>query len=264
MRGGWRICAAAALYVSSAARAEEAPICADRPGKATSTCTVPKGHWQIETGLADWTLDKTSAERDTSLVIGETMIKYGLTSRSDIAVDISPWQRFESRTGGVHDRSSGFGDVTILYKQKLSLPDAPLEVDLLPFVKVPTAGHSLGNGKWEGGLMVPVGYSIPGTALAIGLTPELDFVADLDGNGHHGAMAQVASLGWSVSDRLSLSAEIWGAWDWDPSGTTRQASVDGSIAFLASHDVQLDAGANLGLNRNTPDVELYGGVSFRF
>jgi hypothetical protein len=28
--------------------------------------------------------------------------------------------------------------------------------------------------------------------------------------------------------------------------------------------VQLDAGANFGLNRNTPDVELYTGVSVRF
>ena len=56
-------------------------------------------------------------------------------------------------------------------------------------------------------------------------------------------------------------------WRWsrsDPSGTTRQASADGSAAFLLSNDVQLDAGANFGLNRATPDVELYGGVSVRF
>ena len=44
----------------------------------------------------------------------------------------------------------------------------------------------------------------------------------------------------------------------------RQASADGSVAYLLSKDVQLDAGANLGLNRNTPDVELYAGVSKRF
>jgi hypothetical protein len=29
-------------------------------------------------------------------------------------------------------------------------------------------------------------------------------------------------------------------------------------------NVQLDAGANFGLNRNTPDVELYAGISKRF
>src|SRR4051812_41403341 len=77
--------------------AGEPPICADRPGKATSTCTVPAGRWQVETGLADWTLDKSSGERDTSLVVGETTIKFGLTDRSDIELDVTPWQRTTSR-----------------------------------------------------------------------------------------------------------------------------------------------------------------------
>ena len=54
MRGAWHICAVLTLCVSGAAyAADEPPICADRPGKATSTCAVPAGHWQIETGLAD-------------------------------------------------------------------------------------------------------------------------------------------------------------------------------------------------------------------
>ena len=77
-------------------------------------------------------------------------------------------------------------------------------------------------------------------------------------------MVQVASLGWQATDKLSLSAEIWGQWDWDPSGTTRQASADGSIAYLVNRDLQLDAGANFGLNRVTPDLEVYGGISVRF
>jgi hypothetical protein len=77
-------------------------------------------------------------------------------------------------------------------------------------------------------------------------------------------MAEVAAIGWAASDKLNLSAELWGSWDWDPSGTTRQASADGSVAYLVGSDVQLDAGANFGLNRATPDVELYGGVSVRF
>jgi hypothetical protein len=63
---------------------------------------------------------------------------------------------------------------------------------------------------------------------------------------------------------LTLSAELWGMWDWDPAGTTRQASVDGSAAYLLNKAVQLDAGANLGLNRQTPDVEIYAGFSIRF
>ena len=42
------------------------------------------------------------------------------------------------------------------------------------------------------------------------------------------------------------------------------SSVDGSASYLVSNSVQLDGGANFGLNRQTPDVELYAGVSKRF
>jgi hypothetical protein len=245
-----------ALGATAAGAADEEPICADRPGKATSACTVPAGHWQVETGLADWTLQKDGGERETSLVIGETTVKYGLTSASDFEVDVTPWERA--------DGAGGIGDLNLIYKQRLTSPDAPVQVLAMPVVKLPTAKRSLGNGKWEGAMLFPIAYAIPKTPLSLGLTPELDWAADADGHGHHAAMAQVASLGWQATDKLNLAAEIWGQWDWDPAGTTRQSSADGSVAYLLSDDVQLDAGANFGLNRVTPDVELYAGISKRF
>ena len=253
----------AALGTSGAA-ADQSPICADRPGKSTPSCTVPAGHWQIETGLADWSLQKGGGERDTSLVIGETTVKYGVTDSSDLEVDVTPWQRATSRGPGFRELASGIGDVRLIYKQQLTQANAALQATLMPVVKLPTATRSVGNGRWEAALLVPIDYSSGKSPFSIELTPELDWAADADGRGHHAAMVQVASLGWQATDKVNLSAEIWGRWDWDPSGTTRQASADGSIAYLLSNDVQLDAGANFGLNDVTPDVELYGGVSVRF
>jgi hypothetical protein len=251
------------MLASAASAADEQPICADRPGKSTPACTVPAGHWQIETGLADWSLQKDGGERETSLVLGETTVKYGVTGSSDVEIDLTPWQRAASSGPGFHDVASGIGDVKLIYKQQVIAGDA-VQVTVMPFVKAPTAKHSLGNGKWEGGVLLPVDYAIGKSPFSIELTPEMDWSADADGHGHHAAMAQVASLGWQATDKLSLSAEIWGQWDWDPSGTTRQASADGSIAYLVNRDLQLDAGANFGLNRVTPDVEVYGGISVRF
>lgn len=256
-----------ALLVGSATAAraaDEEPICTDRPGKSSGTCTVPTGHWQVETALADWSLQKGGGVRSTSLVLGETTLKYGLTDRSDIQIDVTPWQRQTSRAGAMRDRAAGFGDVTILYKHRLTSDGAALAVAAFPFIKVPTAKRSLGNGKWEGGLLLPIGYSIPNSPLSIASTPELDWLSDADGHGYHAAMAQVVNLSWAVTDKLNLSAEIWGQWDWDPAGTEKQASVDGALAYRLSDDLQLDAGANFGLNRSTPDVELYTGVSVRF
>jgi hypothetical protein len=131
-------------------------------------------------------------------------------------------------------------------------------------VKVPTARHSIGNGKWEGGLIVPLQYAIPKTTLALSATPEIDWNADADGRGHHWGTAQVVNLGWQVNDKLNLSAEVWGQWDWDPAGTTKQASADGAVAYLVNPSLQLDAGVNFGLNRATPDVDVYAGIAKQF
>jgi Putative MetA-pathway of phenol degradation len=264
VRGRVILVASIWLTPGGAAAADPAPICADRPGKATATCTVPHGRLQVETGLADWSLQKASDERDTSLVIGETTVKYGLTDGSDIEFDVTPWQQATSRGRGFHNGASGIGDVDLVYKQQLTSADAALQVTVRPFVKVPTAKRRLGSGKWEGGLLVPIAYSVPRSRLTIALTPELDWVADADGHGHHPSMSQVASLGWQASAKLNLSGEIWGSWDWARDGTMRQYSADAAVAYLLSGDVQLDAGANFGLNRETPDVELYTGIARRF
>ena len=187
MRGPILIGGALLLGGASAAAADEAPICAARPGKSTPACTVPAGHWQIETGLADWTLQQADGERDTSIVIGESTIKYGLTGRSDIEVDVTPWQRSTSRGPGFRDHASGIGDVTVAYKQLLTGDDAAVQIAALPYVKIPTAKHSLGNGNGKAGCWSRSAYSIPKSPLSIGLTPELDWVADADGHGHHAA-----------------------------------------------------------------------------
>ena len=257
----------APIWIASAAAAAQAdpgPICADRPGKATGTCTVAPGHFQVEAGLASWSLLKDSGVRETSLTLGETVIKFGVGERTELAVDMTPYARKMLRTGEIKTSASGFGDTTFQLKHRVTANDAPVEIALLPAVKIPTAKHDIGNGKLEAALLVPISYSIPNSKLSIGATPEVDWLADGDGRGHHSAMAQVLTLGWQAAPRLTVGAELWGQWDWDPAGTTRQASIDGSIAYLISNDVQVDGGLNLGLNGATPDVELYAGASVRF
>ena len=79
------------------------------------------------------------------------------------------------------------------------------------------------------------------------------------------AMAQVVSLGAPVTDKLSVSGDLWGGWDFGFGRARRGSTLPmRSVAYVVSSSVQVDAGANFGLNRQTPDVELYTGVSARF
>ena len=265
MRGGISIIAAGLAAVSSAvAAADEQPICADRPSKSTGPCTVPAGHWQTETGLIDWSTDKSGEVQTDTIAWGNTAIKYGVSDKADVELWLTPLVSQSDHGAGVHEHHSSFGDMLVRLKYALTPDNAPVQVALDPFVKIPAANHQIGNGKVEGGLLVPIQVPVGKTPLTIALDPELDLNADADGNGRHLATQQVVNLGIQASDKVNLSTEIWAMWDWDPAGTGKQVSWDVSAAYLPTKNLQLDAGANFGLNSQTPDVELYTGVSMRF
>lgn len=198
------------------------------------------------------------------ITLGETTFRVGLTDRSELQVDVIPWQRERDKSGGTRSQASGVGDLSVAYKRKLTSDDAPVQLALMPVVTIPTAKHDLGSGELQAGLLAPIGIAFGQSPFSLNLTPEVDWSADDDGHGHHPGMVQVASLGWQATQKLSLSAELWGQWDWDHGTTTRQASADAALAYLVTGDVQIDGGANVGLNQATPDIELYAGISKRF
>src|SRR5205085_7543638 len=152
---------------------------------------------------------------------GNTAIKYGIGSKADIELWLTPLQRLAVRGGGAHDHQSSFGDILVRLKYALTGDSGPVQVALDPFVKTPTANHQLGNGKVEGGLLVPVQIPISKSALTLALDPELDLLADGGGGGRHLGTQQVVNLGIQASDKVSLSTEIWAMWDWDPAGGSR-------------------------------------------
>jgi len=245
-----------------AGEAEEAPICTDRPGKGNAVCTVPDGKWQLETTAADWARLKDDGARADTLIIGSSFLKLGLSDRSDLELGLNPYVHVETKVTGNRSSASGFGDVTVRYKYRLSDEGAKVQVAAIPFVKLPTAHHDIGNGKVEGGLAVPVSMAIGSASLTLG--PEADLLADADGNGRHVAVVNLVSLAGPVAPGLSLVGELWTSTNFDPADTVTLASADGALAYLVNNNLQLDLGANFGLNRNTPDVELYAGVSVRF
>ena len=263
MRGRFSTIAALLLATSSAATAEQ-PICTDRPSKSTGECTVPKGRWQVETGLIDWSRTDSGGVRAEAISWGNSLIKYGISGNADLELGITPLETLKVDAGTSHVTHSSFGDTPLRVKYRLTPPDAPLLMALDPFVKLPTANHQLGNGKVEGGLMVATSAALGRSGLTLSLDPEFDLNADADGSGHHLATQQVLNIGVAASDKVSLSTEAWTKWDWDPAGTTTQASWDVAAAYQPTKRLQLDAGANFGLNSQTPDVEIYAGVSTRF
>jgi hypothetical protein len=218
---------------------------------------------QIEAGFADWTYDQSDGVTSNALSLGSAALKYGLSDRWTLELDVAPFNSLWTHGGGESESDTSFGDLVVRSKYRLTGGDG-IQVALNPAVKIPTSARPIGNRRWEAGIAVPIDYSIPKSPLSVTLGPEVDWLADSAGSGHHLAMVQVIGIGWQASPRLNLSGELWGQWNWDPAGTQRQATADAAAAYLVKNDLQLDAGANLGLNRKTPDLEIYSGFSVLF
>ncbi len=241
----------------------DAPICTDRPTKSNFACTVPKGRVQIEADAFNWLTTAADGARFDQQLFTNPTLKFGIGDSSDIQLNWAPLVRARTREadGSVAVRE-GVGDLTLRFKQRLTPADGALQVALLPFIKLPTAPTGIGNGKVEGGLAVPINYSVPG-GWTITFGPQLDILADFDGDGRHLGLTGLVNIGKQIGE-VTLYNEIWTSQNFDPSGTFDQWSYDVAVAWLVSPTLQLDVGANIGLNRNTPDVVSYVGISARF
>jgi hypothetical protein len=235
-------------------------FCAERPGKATPPCILDAGHVQLEVGLADAVFQRGRGAHEDTYTLGAAEVRFGLTRRLEAEAGWAPLIVDHRRGAG---RRSGSGDAFLGLRGALTDPDASgVAVSLQGFVTAPTATHGLGAGGWTGGVRLPA--SIPlGPHTDLGLTPEVDVIRNAAGGGTHLAWVGAAGVSHAFG-QLTLGAEVWGAIDDDPTGKIHQASADLTAAFAVGANAQLDAGVNLGLDRATPDVEIYAGVARRF
>jgi hypothetical protein len=268
-RNAWKylLPAFAGLVASAAAQAEDLrSFCADRPGLGTPACTIDPGHVMVELGGADWTLDRNASTRTDTLVAGDLLVRYGLNESLEAQIG---WTAFghvreRNRLTGAIDRSSGTGDVSLTLRQNLSHPDGSgFSAALMPFVTLPVGGKAIGSGDWGAGLIVPLSYSLS-DAIGIAVTPQVEAAVDSDRHGRHLAYGSVVGLSASLSQQLSTALEFQATRDEDPDGHSTQALASLSFALQPKDGLQFDVGAVAGLNKNSPDVEIYAGIARRF
>ena len=233
-------------------------FCADRPGKATPPCILDAGHSQIEVGLADAVLLGHGAH-ETLYTVSAGELRIGLTSTLEAEASWAPVIVDHQR--GAPD-VTGVGDLTVGLRRALIAPGGDgAQVSVQGYLTAPTATHGLGEAGWTGGARLPVTAPVA-MNLSLDLAPEVDVVRTAGGGTH---------LSWSTAAGVSrafgkttLGIEAWGQVDDAPRARAYQASADVTAAQLIGDNAQLDGGLNLGLNRRTPALEAYVGLSHRF
>ncbi|MDB5450462.1 MAG: hypothetical protein JWQ52_1590 [Phenylobacterium sp.] len=260
--------ACAALSAPAAAQTaapDGRPFCVDRPGKGTPPCVIDVGRLQVEVGLVDAAFQRQSGQKVDAYTLGQFELRTGISRRTEIEVGWTPWSIQRTETTGVRSRQAGSGDLSLGFRTALTDPDKDgLGIALEPFITAPTATHGQGAGGWQGGLVAPIAGPLT-KDLSFGFTPVVAVVRNAAGGGTHAAWSGAFGISHAFGP-TNVGLEIWGSVDQDPAATTTLASLDAVAAWTpaAVPDVQLDAGVNAGLNRNTPDVELYLGVARRF
>lgn len=256
--------AAAALLIPVAAQADDRDYCPERPGLGTPACTMAAGQVSVETSLGDWTIDKQGGDRTDTVLIGDTKLRVGLTDSIEAQIGWTPLGIVRERSGGVVSRATRAGDATLGIKANLRSPDGSgFSVAVLPYVTLPVGRAPVGAGDWGAGLVVPVTYDLS-KSVNLEVTPEIDAAVDQDGRGRHLALSGVVGLGFALNDKVTLAVEDQLIRDEDPSGSTTQDLAAVSLAWMARKNLQFDVGAIAGLDRNSPDVELYAGIARRF
>lgn len=253
------------LVLAAEARAEERPFCPDRPGKGSPPCVMDRGRFQVEVSAADALFSRGGGVSVDDVSYGALELRLGLTDVVEGQLTWTPRQWVRTKDQGVASTVAGSGDLGMALRWSLKNPSGEgLSVALQPFVVAPTGARGISGEVWQGGLIAPISLPISDT-WSLSLAPEIDARANAAGDGRHLAFALAAGVGRAVGP-VNLGAELWVDVDDDPSGRITRASFDLTAAWTPPglKDVQLDAGAYLGLNRKTPDLELVVGIARRF
>ncbi len=253
------------LVLAGAAHAEDRDFCADRPGKGSPPCVLDKGRFQAELGGVDAAFSRGGGVSVDDVSYGGLELRLGLTSTVEGQLTWTAHERVRTNDHGVVSTVSGAGDLGLGLRWSLKNPGGDgLSAAIQPYVTAPTGANGVGGDLWRGGVIVPL--SIPLNAdWSLSLSPQVEARENASGSGRHAGYALAGGVGRAVGP-VNLGAELWVDRDDDPSGHVTQASFDLTAAWTpkALHDVQLDASAYVGLNRQTPDLELVVGLAHRF
>lgn len=246
-------------------RAWAGDLCAERPGLGTPPCTVERGRVVLETGLADWTRDTGPETRTDAIEAGQALLRFGVADRLEAQLGWTAygWEKERDRLTGAVDRRHGSGDVTLALRRNLRNPDGEgLSFAIMPRITLPVGGEAIGDGTWSTGLLAPAAVAI-GSSAKLVLTPEIDAAADADRAGRHLAYGGSAGVELEFGKTVATALESYVLRDDDPEGHETQALAGLSVEWQPSDDLQFDLGMNIGLNHDSPDRQLYVGVTRR-
>jgi hypothetical protein len=264
------VCLAAAVLLPGLLHAQAGSslreLSTDRPDRTESPYTVDRGHVQVELDLANYTRDRVASAGSDVLVSSYGLVpmnlKIGVLDRMDLQFVIESFasERETDRTAGTERTRRGLGDLTGRVKLNIWGNDGGTTAfGIMPFVTLSRAGAGASR-RASGGVILPLAVALP-AGWELGTMVELDLEANA-GPGHHAVVVNSLTLGHALPGGLHGYAELFSAASTE-SGASWVGTVDGGLTYGIGENVQLDAGANVGISAAAEGVNPFVGLSFR-
>ncbi len=241
----------------------------DGPGATESPYTVDAGHFQIEMSFVDYTSEKDTFDGETYrldwLAVAPLTLKVGVLNSLDLQLLLEPYNHVYERLDDEYRTTRhGFGDTTLRLKYNVWGNDAgSTALAVMPFVQFPTSQDHLESDIVEAGLIVPFAAELPWD-FYLGLTSRFVSAQDiLGGEGRHAEFGNSLAVGHQILGDLDGYVEFF-----SNVSTEREVgwvgTFDTGVIYWLSDNLQLNAGANIGVTKWADDWNLFAGVAWRF
>lgn len=236
----------------------------DRPGVTESPFTVDAGHVQVEMdALRLINGGSGNDDRSRELHAAYTMLKLGLSRRTDVQLEMPLYSVAKQRPAGTSDweeRHAGFGDVTVRVKHNFlgDDQDGSLAMSVIGYVRLPSGG-TVGDGGTEYGLVLPIDVELS-DKINLEAQVEADVNYDRETASRYLRYVPSAALEYDITKRFGLITE--GVAQWNTEQRRWLASVNVAPFMKVNANFQVDLGTHLALNRLT-DREYFVGFTLR-
>lgn len=244
-------------------------LATDRPDKTENPYTVDAGHYQLELDLVNYTYDHQDsggANRTVrSLAIAPFNIKVGLLNNLDLQFIAETYttQETDDRNLRNKKRISGFGDIIVRGKMNIWGNDGgKTALGVIAFAKFPTNQDGLGNGAFEGGMIVPLEVKLP-RDWDLGLMTEVDSRQNSDDSDYHAEFINTITVGHPIVGTLEGYIEFYSNVSQEK-GADWIGTFDVGVTYKVRPNIQLDAGVNIGLTDAADDLNPFIGLTVRY
>jgi len=232
-------------------------ISTDRPTQGISPYIVPKGSFQIETGVI-YANRNDQTDKIEQWSYATTLLRYGIFNNFEVRLNSS----YESTTVYVKETQedstySGMGPVTAGFKITLA-KEKGIRPELAIVASI-TFRH-LGNENYKPTYSYPIGILSATHTVSRHFSIGYNVGFAYSGEDADGFFIYAVYPGFQITDRLWSFVEIYGDFD---NGNFPNHKLDGGLTYRIRHNLQVDISGGTGISQDVDKYFLNGGISWR-